>query len=46
MVSGHPKSTEILQIDGLSTGRPDLGLHKNIVFFYLSMFLVKVFFVK
>ena len=27
MVSGHPKSTGILQIEGLSTGPPDLGCH-------------------
>ena len=27
VVSGHPKSTGILLIDGLSTGPSDLGLH-------------------
>ena len=27
VVSGDPKSTEILQVDGLSTGPPDLGRH-------------------
>ena len=26
MVSGHPKSTGILWVDGLSTGPPDLGV--------------------
>ena len=25
VVSGHPKSTGISQVDGLSTGPPDLG---------------------
>ena len=25
VVSGHPKSTRIPQVDGLSTGSPDLG---------------------
>ena len=28
VVSGHLKSTEILRVDGLSTGPPDLGCHK------------------
>ena len=28
VVSGHPKSTGILRVDGLSTGPPDLGRHK------------------
>ena len=28
MVSGHPKSTGIPRVDGLSTGPPDLGRHK------------------
>ena len=27
VVSGHPKSTGILRVDGLSTGPPDLGRH-------------------
>ena len=27
VVSGHPKSTGIPQVDGLSTGPPDLGCH-------------------
>ena len=27
MVSGHPKSTGIPQVDGLSTGPPDSGCH-------------------
>ena len=27
MVSGHPKSTGIPRVDGLSTGPPDLGCH-------------------
>ena len=27
MVSGHLKSTGISQVDGLSTGPPDLGCH-------------------
>ena len=27
VVSGYPKSTGILQVDGLSTGPPDLGRH-------------------
>ena len=27
VVSGHLKSTGILQVDGLSTGPPDLGRH-------------------
>ena len=27
VVSGHPKSIGILQVDGLSTGPPDLGCH-------------------
>ena len=26
-VSGHPKSTRILRVDGLSTGPPNLGRH-------------------
>ena len=29
VVSGHPKSTGILLVDGLSTGPPDLGCHRN-----------------
>ena len=28
VVSGHPKSTGISQVDGLLTGPPDLGCHK------------------
>ena len=27
VVSGHPKSTEIPRVDGLSTGPSDLGCH-------------------
>ena len=27
VVSGHPKFTRIPQVDGLSTGPPDLGRH-------------------
>ena len=27
VVSGHPKSTGIQRVDGLSTGPPDLGHH-------------------
>ena len=27
VVSGHPKSIEILRVDGLSMGPPDLGSH-------------------
>ena len=27
VVLGHPKSTGILRVDGLSTGPPDLGCH-------------------
>ena len=27
VVSGHPKSTGILLVNGLSTGPPDLGCH-------------------
>ena len=27
MVSSHPKSIGISQVDGLSTGPPDLGCH-------------------
>ena len=27
VVSGHPKSTGILRVDGLSTGHLDLGRH-------------------
>ena len=27
VVSGHPKSTRILLVDGLSMGPPDLGRH-------------------
>ena len=27
VVSGHPKSTVIPRVDGLSTGPPDLGCH-------------------
>ena len=27
VVSSHPKSIEILQVDKLSTGAPDLGRH-------------------
>ena len=26
VVSGHPKSTGILRVEGLSTGLPDLGV--------------------
>ena len=29
MVSGHPKSTGIPRVDGLSTGPPDLGCHTS-----------------
>ena len=29
VVSGNPKSTGIPQVDGLSTGPPDLGCHIN-----------------
>ena len=29
VVSGHPKSTGIPQVDRLSTGPPDLGFHKE-----------------
>ena len=29
MVLDHPKSTRIFQVDGLLTGPPDLGRHKN-----------------
>ena len=29
VVWGHPKSTGILQVDGLSTGPPELGCHKS-----------------
>ena len=29
VVSGHPKSTGILWVDGLSTGPPDLGHHNQ-----------------
>ena len=29
VVSGHPKSTGIPQVDGLSTGPPDLGCHSD-----------------
>ena len=28
VVLGHPKSTGIPQVDGLSTGPPDLGRHR------------------
>ena len=28
VISGHPKSTGILRVDGLSTGPPDLGRHR------------------
>ena len=28
VVSGHPKSTRILRVDGLSTRPPDLGRHR------------------
>ena len=28
VVSGHPKSTGIPRVDGLSKGPPDLGRHK------------------
>ena len=31
VVFGHPKSTEIPQVDGLSTGPSDLGRHSFIV---------------
>ena len=29
VVSGHPKSTGIPQVDGLSMGTPDLGCHTS-----------------
>ena len=29
VVSGHPKSTGISRVDGLSTGPPDLGCHNR-----------------
>ena len=29
VVSGHPKSTGIPLVDGLSTGPPDLGRHSK-----------------
>ena len=29
VVSGHPKSTRIPWVDGLSVGSPDLGCHKK-----------------
>ena len=29
VVSGHPKSTGISRVDGLSTGPPDLGYHRH-----------------
>ena len=29
VVSGHPKSTGILRVDGLLTGPSDLGCHKS-----------------
>ena len=29
VVSGHPKSTRIPRVDGLSTGPPDLGHHMH-----------------
>ena len=34
MVSSHPKSTGILQVDGLLTRPPDLGLHISVLGFY------------
>ena len=33
VVSGHPKSTGISRVDGLSTGPLDLGRHINYNFF-------------
>ena len=30
VVLGNPKSTEIPQVDGLSTGPPDLGCHNMV----------------
>ena len=30
VVAGHPKSTEIQWVDGLSTGPPDLGCHSMV----------------
>ena len=32
VVSGNSKSIGILQVDGLSTGPPDLGRHSNLAF--------------
>ena len=32
MISGHPKSIRIPDVDGLLTGPPDLGRHKEYVF--------------
>ena len=34
MVSGHPKSTGIPRVDGLSTGPPDFGRHISVLEFY------------
>ena len=31
VVSGHPKSTGIPQVDELSTGRPNLGCHSMVL---------------
>ena len=36
VVSGHPKSTRILWVDGLSTGPPDLGCQSLVSDDYLG----------
>ena len=38
VVSGHPKSTEILRVDGLSTGPLDLGHHRQNQILHFHMF--------
>ena len=35
MVSGHPISTGILRVDGLSTGLSDFGCHKTSILILL-----------
>ena len=37
VISGHPKSTRIPWVDGLSTGPPDLGRHRLVIAEYLEL---------
>ena len=44
VVSGHPKATEILRVDGFSTGPPNLGCHNCFVLFLLLFCWDSLFF--